>query len=55
MRDITLSSQKYQVVHSNTLIEKCLHSQCMAYIEVSQAFVSWSNVGRLSFDQHLVK
>ena len=27
----------------------------MTNIEVSQAFSSWSNVGRLRYDQHLVK
>ncbi len=32
-----------------------LHSQCVTNIEVSQAFSSWSNVGQLRFDQHLVK
>ena len=34
-----------------------LHSQCVTNIVVSQAFSSWSNVnvGRLRFDQHLVK
>ncbi len=32
-----------------------LHSQCVTNIEVSQAFSSWSNVGWLRFDQHLVK
>ncbi len=32
-----------------------LHSQCVTNIQVSQAFSSWSNVGRLRFDQHLVK
>ena len=32
-----------------------LHSQCVTNIEASQSFSSWSNVGRLRFDQHLVK
>ncbi len=32
-----------------------VHSQCVTNIEVSQAFSSWSNVGRPRFDQHLVK
>ncbi len=31
------------------------HSQCVTKIEVSHAFSSRSNVGRLRFDQHLVK
>ena len=32
-----------------------MHSQCVTNIEVSQTFSSWSNIGRLRFDQHLVK
>ncbi len=32
-----------------------MHLQCVTNIEVSQTFKSSSNVGRLRFDQHLVK
>ena len=32
-----------------------IHSQCVTSIEISQAISSWSNVGRLRFEQHLVK
>ncbi len=31
------------------------HSQCVTNIEVSRSFSGWSNVGQLTFDQHLVK
>ena len=29
-----------------------IHSQCVTNIEVGHALSSWSNVGRLRFDQH---
>ena len=51
------------IVTLPTLLRTCptlsakniLHSQCVTNLEVSQAFSSSSNVGRLKFDQHLVK
>ncbi len=44
-------------IYAATLVVNAykVHSQCVTNIEVSQAFFSWSNVGRLRFDQHLVK
>ncbi len=42
-------------LQKHILIKNALHSQCVTNIEVGQAFSSWSNVGRLRFDQHLVK
>ncbi len=46
----TILSQHYGALKED---QQALHSQCVTNIEVSKAFSSWSNVGRLRFDQHL--
>ena len=55
--DLTIVPVSFHVclVWHLTRTELSVHSQCVTNIEVSQAFSTWSNVGRLRFDQHLVK